>query len=338
MPKYAVDINGTRRYWHPRRHEGAYAYRSVTTITGALPKMGLLYWAANEVAAYAMKNLDAWTGLPLEDQYDLLRKAPWRNRDRAGARGTTVHAVADNIMSGKSYEVEALIEPWIHALNRFVTEARPQPLMTEVTGYSEKTLTAGTFDLLCTLDAAPELGRVLIDWKTSKGVYEDMAVQVVGGYGLGFEYILDGNDQEVEWQPPDTCMIVHLEQNGYTARPIPMDRIYRRAFLACLEIRKWEDEGPKIGEPYAFKPESEPEPNKAPSEDELAHLRARLTLLDSDQRLELMAEVDAAGITTTIKAMTVDDLDRVLGFMNRYQITDATKAEIRSRKLARPMP
>jgi hypothetical protein len=337
MPKYAVDINGSRRYWHPNRHDKAPAYMSVTNVTGALPKMGLLYWAANTVARYAVTHLDAWTGLPLEDQYDLLRKVPWNTRDRAGAKGSTVHAVAEAMMKGKSYEVEAIIEPWLQSLKRFYEDAQPRLIMSEVTGYSEKTMTAGTFDLLCKLQNAPELGRVLLDWKTSKGVYEDMGVQLVGGYALGFEYVLDEKDQEVEWKPPDTCMIVHLQQDGYSARPVPIDRAYRRAFLGALEIRKFEDGTPGIGQPYSFQREGETPFSSIPTNAELAHLRSRLGLLTNEQKLELMAELDNAGITTVIKRMTVDDVDRTLGFLKRYDITEQVKTEVRSRAL-RPMP
>lgn len=337
MPKYAVNINGSRRYWHPRRHDQAPAYMSVTNVTGALPKMGLLYWAANEVAKYSVTHLDAWTKLPMEDQYDLLRKVPWNNRDRAGARGTTIHAVADNIMQGKSYEVEAVIEPWLQALKRFMSDAQPRRIMTEVTGYSEKTMTAGTFDLLCKLNNAPELGLCLIDWKTSKGVYEDMGVQLVGGYALGFEYVLDAEDKEVEWKQPDTCLIVHLTQDGYTARPVPIDRAYRRAFLGALEIRKFEDGTPGIKDPYSFQREGEPPFSTIPTNHELNHLKARLSLLTDEQKLELMTELDGAGITTVIKRMTVDDLDRTLGFLKRFDITEPVKDEVRKRNL-RPMP
>ena len=337
-PKYAVSINGSRRYWHPNRHDRSYIYRSVTTVTGALPKPALLAWAANTVARYAVTNLNAWTGLPLEDQYDLLRRSPWQTRDRAAARGTTVHSVADNLMQGKSYEVEAILEPWIHALIRFIEDARPRLIRSETTGYNEKTLTAGTFDLLCKLDNAPELGIVLLDWKTSKGVYEDQAVQMVGGYALGFEYYLDDDDKEVEWKPPDTCAIVHLSQDGYTFQVCPLDKVYRRAFLACLEIRKWEEEGGKIQPPYAFRRKDEPTWDRVPTNDDLAHLKARLSLLDDAQRLELMTEVDAAGITTVPKRMTTEDLDRVLGFLQRYPVTEAKSEEIKSRRVSRPMP
>jgi hypothetical protein len=210
--------------------------------------------------------------------------------------------------------------------------------MTEVTGYSEKTMTAGTFDLLCKLKNAPELGNVLLDWKTSKGVYEDMGVQLVGGYALGFEYVLDPDDQELEWKPPDTCLIVHLAQDGYSARPVPIDRAYRRAFLGALEIRKFEDGTPGIGNALSFQREDEPPFSTIPTNAELNHLRERLKLLTHEQQLELMTELDAAGITTIPKRMSVDDLDRALGFLKRYEITAEMKAEIQSRRPSRPMP
>jgi hypothetical protein len=327
MPKFAADVKegrmheAVRRYRNPNRHDNGYVYRSVTNITGALPKPALVAWAAKLTAETAVEQYLAWSEMPAYEAVEWLKKAPYRTRDRAAARGTTIHAVIDNMLHGRSYEVEALVEPWVASAMKFVDEARPRAERTEASVYDERTLCAGTFDFLGRLDAAPELGRVLIDWKTSKGVYEDMAVQLVGGYLFGSQYILDDDSKEIEWREPDSALIVHFTPDGYTIRPVPKDKQLRRAFLGALEIRKWEDEGKQIGEPYQLQLDLDgPSFDKVPTDTELAHVRSCLAQLSSEKQLEVSASCVELGITTKLKLMTVDDVDKLLGLIAAYQM------------------
>jgi hypothetical protein len=285
-----------------------------------------------------------------------LKETPDRLRDRGAARGTTIHAVIDNLIQGRSYEIEAEAEPWVMAATRFVQEARPRAERTEGSIYSERTLTAGTFDFLGRLDNAPELGRVLIDWKTNKsGVYADMAVQLVGGYALGAEYLLDDEANEHEWKVPDTALIVHLTQDGYTVRPVPLDKTLRRAFLGALEIRKWEQDAYKSGEGYILPPYQlrldldGPHLSELPTNAEVEHARSRLRGLTSEQQLALSSQCTELGISTKLKQMTATDLDRLIGLIKLYEMGEpvngaepqeqATEEDrTRPRPARRPMP
>ena len=142
------------------------------------------------------------------------------------------------------------MEPWIAGLRSFIADTGPIPEMMERPVYNEDKLHAGTPDYVGRLQAFPELGRVLLDWKTGKSLYTDMGVQVVGGYGLGGQYFLDRDNHEVEWRPPDSAALVHLTPKGtYRIVPIPMDKRFRRAFLAALEIRQWEADFRKLPRP-----------------------------------------------------------------------------------------
>jgi hypothetical protein len=350
MPKFAADVkegrmrDSVRRYRNPNRHDNGYVYRSVTNVTGALPKPALIAWAAKLTAETAVEQQQAWSNMPAMEAVEWLKKAPYRNRDRAAARGTTIHAVIDNMLQGRSYEVESLVEPWVAAAMKFVQEARPRAERTETSVYDERTLCAGTFDFLGRLDSAPELGRVLIDWKTGKGIYEDMAVQLVGGYLLGSEYILDDDAHEIEWREPDTALLVHFTQDGYTIRQVPKDRQLRRAFLGALEIRKWEDEGQQISEPYQLRLDLDgPAFANTPTDAELQHVRSRLQSLNTDQQLALSAQCVELGITTKLKQMTAADVDRLLSLIKLYEMGEPVADEPQHvddppRRVMRPMP
>jgi hypothetical protein len=248
------------------------------------------------------------------------------------------------MLHGRSYEVESLVEPWVAAAMKFVHEARPRAERTETSVYDERTLCAGTFDFLGRLDNAPELGRCLIDWKTGKGIYEDMAVQLVGGYLFGSEYILDDDAHEIEWREPDSALIVHFTQDGYTIRQVPKDKQLRRAFLGALEIRKWEDEGKQISEPYQLRLDLDgPALGSLPSDAELAHVRSRLQSLNAEQQLALSAQCVELGITTKLKQMKATDVDRLLGLIGLYEmgelVSEAEQHEQAIKRGARrPMP
>jgi hypothetical protein len=329
-------VNAVRRYRNPNRHDNQYIYRSVTNVTGALPKPALVAWAAKLTAETAVEQLESWRNMPAMEAVDWLKGTPWRTRDRAAARGTTVHAVVDNMINGLTYEVESLTEPWIMAATKFVQEARPRPERTETSVYDERSYTAGTFDFLGRLDAAPELGRVLIDWKTGKGIYADMAVQLVGGYALGAQYILDDDGNEIEWRRPDAALLVHLTQDGYAIRRVPMEQQLRRAFLGALEIRRWEDEGPGVEQPYQLRLDVDGGHfSTIPTEAELAHLRSCLQQLSHEQQLTLSARCTERGIPTKRSQMTVDHVDVLLSWIG--QLVDE-KEPPPSRPTRRPMP
>ena len=203
-------------------------------------------------------------------------------------------------------------------------------------------MTAGTIDFYGRLDAAPELGRVLIDWKTSRGIYEDMAVQLVGGYSY-MDYALDNEGHEIEFQRPDSALIVHLTPEGYAIRPVPIDKSLRRAFLGAAEIRKWEDIGPQIGPPYQLKLDMDgPALGDMPSNAELDHIKSRLRGLTSEQQLAVSAQCVELGITTKLKEMTVTDADRLLGLIGLYEmgepIADEPQHAEERRGARRPMP
>jgi hypothetical protein len=338
-PRLAADIDWVRWYRHPTKHQGGYVYISVTNATGSLPKPALLRWASKETAIFAVEQLQAWQHMPAMEAVDWLKGAPWRTRDRAASRGTTIHAVVENILHGRDYDVEVEAEPWIGSVQRFIKDARPKPEHTEATGFNDKHLFAGTFDFIGRLEAAPELGRCLLDWKTSRGVYADMGVQLAA-YTM-FEYLVGDDDREMPFRPPDTAAIVHFTPDGYTLRKVPLDPLYRRAFIACLEIRRWEQKAPPIDEPYQMRLDLEgPALGNLPTNAELDHLRSRVRALDYQQQLQLMEQALTMSLPTKFSNLSVQDYDRLLGLVGLFEMGKATDDQEPKprRRASRPMP
>jgi hypothetical protein len=189
-PKLAKTTRTGRTYQHPIT--GA-EYPSVTTVLGVVGKgEALKHWAANEVAKYAVKNRDTWTRLDEAAAIDLLKREPLRFLDRAASRGTDVHALAEAYAkTGTMPQWAAEINGYVEALQRFFDEHQPIPVLVEHTVFNSEIGYAGSFDMLCKLPAfGDEL--VILDYKTSKAIYPDVAAQLAA-YANGTEYV-DGDN------------------------------------------------------------------------------------------------------------------------------------------------
>jgi len=326
-PKLAVDVKtrwGTKRmYRNPYRHGGQPIYRNVTGIVSALPKEGIPRWAANTTAEWMALHMDEWTDLPAHEVVKLAGAKPWELRDRAGDRGSVIHGVMENITAGKLYTVEAEVEPWIGSAQQLHADVGLVPELTETTIFNDQHMYAGTFDFLGRLRAFPELGRVLIDYKTGKDLYEDMGAQVVGGYALGAQYYIDRvTGVEADWKPPDTCMLAHLTPEGYHLRFLPMHIGYRRAFLAALEIRKWESEGPKMSKADVL-PRTvrwDELPGEEPFE--LIWLQKQIAKLTLEQKLEATLAFKEHGIPTKPSLMTHAHINQACNLIKLYLMSD----------------
>ena len=348
-PRWAVDIGGTRWYRHPTKHNGEPRWLSVTHTVAALPKEAIPRWAAKAVAEWAVDHQDQWRSLPRDDWKEteegfdgkarkvthkgavsVLKAKPWEERDRAAERGSTVHAVIEKMLAGEPYAVEAATFPWVAAARRFVDEVRPEPRLTEVSIYNDEHLYAGSADFTGQLRGYPELGgNVLVDWKTGRGVYDDMAVQLVA-YAKG-GYYLDGADREQEWRPPSAAAIVHLGPDGYQVYRSPLRQDLWRVFLAALDIRRWQQDTPglvKLGDPEA-------DWNRVWRDEKVALLRSRIEQCDTERRLALTLEFKEQGWPTRPEQLSDAQLESALALAHLHVEADTVESVPPAR---RPMP
>ncbi len=141
----------------------------VTTISGLLKPAGpLMHWA--------------WElGLKGQDYKSV--------RDEAAAAGTVMHSLIEQDWHGKTFD-RASVAPDIlakadHAFEAYKKWAAQTQL--RVT-HPEVSLVSRTHRFGGTIDGALVGGDVaLLDFKSSNGIYQDMLVQVAGGYALLWE-------------------------------------------------------------------------------------------------------------------------------------------------------
>lgn len=234
-------INAQRRSSSGLYYRNGIGHVSVTTILSALAKPALVNWAAKEVAEFAVANWDgAIAGLMASGQKaaatDLLKGAPWRNRDAAAARGTAVHKHVEDILNGFEVDVPESIAPQVDAYLAFHRDFAPVVEHSEVTVFHYTYGYAGTLDLIARIGDE----RWLIDFKAGKGVYPEFALQV-NAYAFG-EVIADG-DADLAMPTIDRAGILHLQKSGrYDLVPVTLsDRVFS-SFLHTLECYRWQSE------------------------------------------------------------------------------------------------
>jgi hypothetical protein len=195
-------------YGHRYTLDGRAVPGVTTLISKGLPKPALPRWAAKVAAEYAADNTETLLNLDRDARVAVIKQAPWTQRDQAAVRGTDVHALADKLIHGTEVDVpEHLaghVEAYVTWLDRFDVE----PILTEQPVASRKWWYAGTFDAIVRIGGE----TLLLDWKTSKGVYGETALQTAAYANAEFYLDADGNEQPLP--KVDGLGVVHVRADG----------------------------------------------------------------------------------------------------------------------------
>lgn len=211
----------------------------------------LVEWAARKAAEYAIDSFAEWSVFDRDTAVGLIAGAPTRDRDSAGAKGTIVHSVMDHAANGTAPDMlfDAEVAPYVSAGLKFLDEWRPSFVWTEATVFGPGY--AGTLDAIVdvVIDGAPT--RLIIDYKTSRRVYSDVAVQLAAYRFASHAVAYDDNGdlQRVEIPEVDGGAVVHIRADGtYEFRLVKADEVAYRAFVNCLGIASWKDERGVLGD------------------------------------------------------------------------------------------
>ncbi len=257
-----VTIEGRGRWY---TWAGERFYSITTIIGGGVPKPALINWAKKFTAEYAIDNVAKLNMLlepnthsgavDREGAVDWLKNAAWRERDRAGELGTAAHDIAEAEVLGRP--MPPIEDPHVAALadvfHRFLTECTPTFLASEVPVISRAERYAGTLDAIVDWpDHVPVVGgqRHLIDYKTGKGVYPEVALQL-SAYRYADTFLGAPDTTEVPTPEVDGCSVVHVRPDGYRIFPVRADEEVWKVFLYAREVYRWQNEMSRtvIGDP-----------------------------------------------------------------------------------------
>lgn len=240
---------GSKRFYSWRGDN----YWSVTTIIdGGIPKRALIHWAANEVSRYVCDNITTLGPLVREDPegaYDLLKRSPWRKKEKAADAGTAIHEAIEAYILGKPMPPWSEdVAPRLRQFERFLTAYAPEYHLTEASVYNKTQRYAGTLDALASIDGR----KLVVDVKSGKGVYPEVALQLSAYRHAEIIGMPDGSEAPMPSTEGAVCL--HLTDEDYTLYEVRADEDVFKAFLHVREVFRFVEQTGKdvIGEPVAF--------------------------------------------------------------------------------------
>jgi hypothetical protein len=228
-PALAQNVRGKgRHYKHPATGD---LLPSVTNIIGILDKPALPRWSAKLVAETAYRMRHALPNMEEAEAVDMLKGAPWSKANRAADRGTDIHAYLEarvndwepEPLSGEALRYKQAADDWFDYYT-------PELVASELTVFHPRY--AGTGDLWCRID-----GRMtILDFKTSKAVYAEAALQLAALWGA--YSTVDGSAPPHVGQETD-LLVVRIGEDGYEVKQVADPVMAFDAFLALAIAWEW---------------------------------------------------------------------------------------------------
>lgn len=211
------------RFWN----EKGEALLSVTSITGVIDKSApLMGWAVNQMGDYLLASKEKKI---TEELINKAKREYRRLTKEAADIGTQIHQWVSDWILGKKPEmpVDERVVNGITAFLKFQKENKIKWVESERVIYSRKHQYAGI------LDAVGKMGRdlVLIDFKSSNGIYPEFFLQTAG-YKIAYT--------EETGKKIDKRLIIRFgkDTGEFEAKALDGDKKDERAFLACLQLKK----------------------------------------------------------------------------------------------------
>lgn len=266
-----VQRAGARFYVNP---ETRVSLPGVTSTLSMLPKPFLRYWGQKLVAETAVKSFDFLRQMidtaGEEAAVDYLKNAPNRyTRLRAGV-GSDAHDLFERMIRGEVVGIGRVhpdLEPYRRNFSAFLHAVNPELVRAEDIAWSDTHGYAGSFDAILRvwiitgpngktyIDATrgPMSKPVLliVDWKTSKDTYPDVALQMAA-YAHA-DKLIDPDGEEFPMPEFDGAAVLHITPDDWAFKPVDISDAVFDVFLALREVFKWDRELSKevLGRPLA---------------------------------------------------------------------------------------
>lgn len=255
-----ITRGGSRFYVDPTTHAKV---PGVTSVVGMLPKPFLTFWAAKMTAEAAVDNLDAVRGIAERDRdgaIDYLKGSHRRYTKARADVGSAAHDVFERIMNGEHVgRVHPDIQAHVRHFSEFMTAVNPELVSAENVAWSDEHVYAGSYDAILrvwldesgrpTPDRSGQPHLVMVDYKTSKSTYPDVALQLAA-YAHA-DRIVDPDGNEEPMPEFDGGAVLHVTESEWSFRPVDISREVFAHFLHLRETFKWDRETSKgvLGKP-----------------------------------------------------------------------------------------
>ncbi|MQS39592.1 hypothetical protein [Streptomyces katsurahamanus] len=249
-----IQRGNSRFYVDAETHEKV---PGVTSVIGMLPKPFLTYWAAKMTAEAAVDNLPAVTSIAERDRdgaVDYLKGAHRRYTKLRAEIGSDAHDLFERMIRGEYVprRVHPDLQPYREGFAEFLDVVQPELIRAEDVAWSDQHKYAGSFDALLRVkddDGTPT--TVIVDWKTSKATYPDVALQM-SAYGFA-DRLIDPEGNSEPMPHIDAAAVLHITADQWSFKPVRFDAEVFGHFLTLRRTFDWDREVSKtvIGKPFA---------------------------------------------------------------------------------------
>lgn len=253
-----VQRAGSRFYVNP---ETRVSVPGVTSTIGMLPKPFLRFWGQKLVAEAAVDSFDYLSRM-LETSgrdavVDHLKNAPNRYTKQRANIGSDAHDLFERMIRGEQTgRVPFELEPYRRAFAEFLRVVNPELVRAEDIAWSDTHGYAGSFDAILRVwvitrldgktiidptrgpDSAPVL--LMVDWKTSKDTYPDVALQMAA-YSHA-DKLIDPEGDEHPMPEFDGAAVLHITPDGWEFKPVDISDEVFAVFLALRHVFDWDRE------------------------------------------------------------------------------------------------
>lgn len=209
---------------HRYRMDGKHVTGVTTILGGGIPKPALIRWAPKVVAEWVANpenrsELDSLLYGSTTDAIKFLAGLPNQLRDDAAERGTEVHDLAEQLnLTGEVNAPDDLLG-FITGYLDFMDTWQITPVLAENIAGNREHWYSGKFDLIATSPYLAGGRPVMIDLKTSKGVYLETALQCAA-YARA-EFYMDADGKETLFPELAATYVAHvtpMDRDGLNAR------------------------------------------------------------------------------------------------------------------------
>jgi len=239
-------------------------YPGVTSIVGMLPKPFLQFWAAKMAAELAVDSFDfvqaihARGGREAAVQY--ISGASRRYTKERSDIGTEAHDLFERMVRGEDVRhVSRDMDPYKRHFAEFLDVVQPELVRAEDVAWSDTHKYAGSFDAILRVrlddngrpDPHGDVAQVIVDWKTSKSTYPEVALQMSAYANADKVIAPDGTEEPMP--AFDGAAVLHITADQWAFKPVQIAEPVFGHFLHLRESFDWDRTVSKkvLGDPIA---------------------------------------------------------------------------------------
>jgi hypothetical protein len=226
----------------------------VTSIIGMLPKPFLAPWNAKLTAELAVDSIDFVSRMAERDRQgaiDYLKGAARRYTTMRADVGSKAHDLFERMIRGEYVgRVHPDMEPYRAFFAEFLRDVNPELVRAEDIAWSDTHGYAGSFDVILrvwlddegniTPDRSGTPVLLMADWKTSKDIHAEVALQLAAYARADFIVLPDGSHEPMP--EVDGAAVLHITPDGWSFRSIRVDDDVFDLFLTLRKIFTWDRE------------------------------------------------------------------------------------------------